>query len=103
VLPSALRTFAHTPRLSESHAPAILKEKLDRAEAHVRARFADLEALLADRGENARRLYQSLFPKGLRFTHVKVGRLAAWRIQGTAEPFSASIVTPPGIEPGIAP
>jgi hypothetical protein len=33
------------------HAPRVLKDALDRATAHVRARFADLRALLADRGE----------------------------------------------------
>jgi hypothetical protein len=60
-------------------APAILKEKLDRAEAHVRERVANLQDFLADRGEGARRLYQTLFAAGLRFTHVVVAGHAASR------------------------
>jgi predicted RNase H-like nuclease (RuvC/YqgF family) len=44
--------------------PKALKEALDRATEHVGQRFADLRALLADRGEGGRRLYQALFPDG---------------------------------------
>jgi hypothetical protein len=76
--------------------PAILRDKLDKAEARIRERMANLQVLLTDRGEGARRLYQTLFPKGLRFTQVVVAGHAAWRIQGMAEPFAASEVTPPG-------
>ncbi len=51
----------------------MLKDALDRATEHVRARFADLRALLADRGEGGRRLYQALFPDGLHFSPTEVG------------------------------
>ena len=52
--------------------PASLRDELDKAETRVPERMANLQALLADCGEGARRLYQTLFPKGLRFTHMVV-------------------------------
>jgi hypothetical protein len=54
--------------------PALLKGKLDAAEAHMRGRLADLAGLLADRGEGGRRLYRTLFPEGLHFSPVQVGK-----------------------------
>ena len=83
--------------------PALLREKLDAAEAHMRGRLAEMAGLLADRGEGARRLYRTLFPDGLHFAPVRVGKRSAWRIRGTACLFSDCLVTPPGIEPGIVP
>lgn len=79
------------------HAPRVLKDALDQATAHVRARFADLRALLADRGEGGRRLYQALFPDGLHFTPTEVHGRRVWRIEGAAVLDPTCDVTPPGI------
>ena len=53
-------------------------------EASARAKLDDLAGALAGRGDDLRQVFLAMFPGGLRFLPVEVGRRRVWRIQGAA-------------------
>lgn len=81
-------------------APALVREAMAKVEAAVRAKLDNLAAALAQEREETRGVFAALFPEGLTFQAKDGG----FRIRGAARLDSAvRDVTPPGIEPGIAP
>jgi site-specific DNA recombinase len=86
--------------------PQMRHDIIDQAQASARQKLASLrEALAADRA-GTREAFQALFPPGsLRFRPTVADGRKVWAIHGTAH-LEAGVplrVTPPGIEPGIAP
>jgi site-specific DNA recombinase len=86
--------------------PEMRRDLLAQAQASARKKLASLrEALAADR-TGTREAFQALFPPGsLRFRPTMADGRKVWAIHGTAH-LEAGVplrVTPPGIEPGIAP
>jgi site-specific DNA recombinase len=64
--------------------PNELAEVMTRVETSVRAKLVDLHAALAGQQEDRRAAFLDMFPGGLRFDPVEVGRRRVWRIQGEA-------------------
>jgi hypothetical protein len=86
--------------------PQMRSELLAQAQASARQKLASLRQALATDRAGTREVFQALFPPGsLRFRPTLADGRKVWEIHGTAH-LEAGVplrVTPPGIEPGIAP
>lgn len=66
-------------------APETLRRTQALCDPYVRSRLAELRDLIAQPSEDARRGWRALFPEGLVFQPVRVGRRHVWRAQATAK------------------
>jgi len=91
--------------------PEDVEQLAARVEVAVRAKLSGLREALTGDPAGAREAYLALFPDGLEFSVAVVGRARGplgarrvWSVRGEATlgEIPDSIVTPPGLEPGIS-
>jgi hypothetical protein len=86
---------------ASQRAPDTLRRALDGAEPYVRARLDQLKNLIIGRSEDARRGWKAIFPEGMTFSPVTVGRRHVWRARANARFGAISQSTLDGDPSGI--
>lgn len=70
---------------SSKEGPVALRRAQEFCGPYVRSRLAELRSLIGRPSEDARRGWRALFPDGIVFQPIRVGRRHVWRAQATAK------------------